>query len=385
MGTLRFQKLLISKGNIMDYYVTDYEITDTGAVALRDDIMRKGSPATAGSKILENFISPFDATVVTRLLDNGIAISGKTKMNEFGIDRISADRPDYISESIKVVADNAASFCLCNDVFGKSRRQAAEQGVFYIHPTYGTVSRYGLIPLVSSMDQIGVACKNLSDGFKLLSVIAGNDANDGAMFPEKNYSYEGANKNITLGVPSSVIKRANENVQNSIRGFAEKFNSVEIELDYFDAYKQTMYILCCAEISNNINRYDGIKFGYRASGYRGLNDLYVNTRTESFGLETKLAAVMGSMVLSQDQYVPYYEKAMKVRRLIKESLRFDEYDVIALPTAIGENPYENLSLFAFAPLAGLPSISFSYQGEGIQLIANAKNENALITAWEAIQ
>jgi aspartyl-tRNA(Asn)/glutamyl-tRNA(Gln) amidotransferase subunit A len=116
-----------------------------------------------------------------------------------------------------------------------------------------------------------------------------------------------------------------------------------------------------------------------------LNDLYVNTRTEALGLETKLAAVMGAMALSQDQYVPYYEKAMKIRRLIKNSLRFDEYDVIVLPTAIGENPYENLSLFALAPLAGLPSISFSYQGEGIQLIANAKNENALITAWEAIQ
>jgi Asp-tRNA(Asn)/Glu-tRNA(Gln) amidotransferase A subunit family amidase len=94
---------------------------------------------------------------------------------------------------------------------------------------------------------------------------------------------------------------------------------------------------------------------------------------------------MGSMVLSHDKYVPYYEKAMKIRRLIKESLRFDEYDVIVLPTAIGGNPYDNLSLFSLAPLAGLPSISFSYQGSGIQLIADAKNENALITAWEAAQ
>ena len=369
----------------MDYYITDYKVSNPDAVALQDDIMRKGSPATAGSKILENFISPFDATAVTRLLDNGIAIACKTKMSEFGIDRVSADRPDDVPESIKVVADNVASFCLCNDVFGKCRRQAAEQGVFYIHPTYGTVSRFGLIPLVSSMDQIGVTCKKLTDGFKLLSVIAGNDANDGAMFPEKNYSYAGANKKITLGVPSSVVKRANESAQKNIRGFAEKFNSVIIELDYFDAYRQTMYILGCAEISNNINRYDGIKFGYRTSSYRSLNDLYVNTRTEAFGLETKLAAIMGSMVLSQNQYVPYYEKAMKVRRLIKESLRFDEYDVIILPTAIGENPYENLSLYSLAPLAGLPSISFSYQGEGIQLIANTKNESALITAWEAAQ
>jgi aspartyl-tRNA(Asn)/glutamyl-tRNA(Gln) amidotransferase subunit A len=347
--------------------------------------MRKGSLVTAGSKILENFISPFDATVVTRLLDNNRAIAGKTKMNEFGIDRISADRPDDVSESIKVVADGAASFSLCNDVFGQCRRQAAERGVFYIHPTYGTVSRYGLIPLASSMDQIGVACKNLADGFKLLSVIAGNDPNDGAMFPEKNYSYAGMNKKITLGVPSSVIKQADENAQKCIRGFAEKFNFVNIALDYFDVFKQTMYILGCAEISSNLTRYDGIKFGYRASNYKGLNDLYVNTRTEAFGLEAKLAAIMGSMVLSRDQYVPYYEKAMKMRRLIKESLRFDEYDVIVLPTAISENPYENLSLFSLAPLAGLPSVSFSWQGGGIQLIADTKNENALITALEAAQ
>ena len=114
-----------------------------------------------------------------------------------------------------------------------------------------------------------------------------------------------------------------------------------------------------------------------------MNDLYVNTRTEAFGLETKLAAVMGAMVLSRDQYVPYYEKAMKIRRLIKNSLRFDEYDIIVLPTAISGNPYDNLALFSLAPLAGLPSISFSLRGCGIQLIANVKDENALITAWEA--
>ena len=369
----------------MDYYVTDYDLSGPEAVALEDSIMLKGSPVTAGSKMLENFISPFDATVVARLRDNKTTIAGKTKMMEFGIDGISADSPDEIPESIKVVADNVVSYSLCNDVFGKYRRNAAKLGVFYIHPTYGTVSRFGLIPLVSSMDQIGVACKNLADGFKLLSVLAGNDPNDGAMFPEKNYSYLGLNKKITVGVPASIVKQADESAQKSIRGFAEKFNAVDIKLDYFDVCKQTMYILCCAEISNNINRYDGIKFGWRASNCGNLDDLYVNTRTEAFGLEVKLSAVMGSMVLSQNQYVPYYEKAMKIRRLIKESLQFDKYDVIILPTAINENPYDNLSLFALAPLVGLPSISFSYKGCGIQLIANVKNESALITAWEAAQ
>ena len=369
----------------MDYYVTDYGVSNPDAVALQDVIMRKGSPATAGSKILENFISPFDATVVERLLDNNKAIAGKTKMDEFGIGRISADGYDDVCESINVVADDVVQFCLCNDVFGKCRRQAADRGIFYIHPTYGTVSRYGLIPLVSSMDQIGVACKNLVDGFNLLSVIAGNDPKDGAMFPEKNYGYAGTDKKITLGVPAAIVKQSGETAQKRISGFSEKFNSVNIEPGYFDVYKQVMYILSCAEISNNINRYDGIKFGYRAVNYGGLDDLYTRTRTEAFGIETKLAAVMGSMILSQDQYVPWYEKAMKIRRLIKESLRFDEYDVIVLPTAISENPYDNLSLFALAPLAGLPSISFSYNGGGIQLVAGAKNESALITAWEAAQ
>jgi len=369
----------------MDYYITDYKISNPDAVALQDCIMLKGSPVTAGSKILENFISPFNAAVVTRLLDNKTAIAGKTKMLEFGIDRISIDSPDAVSESIKVVADNVVSFSLCNDIFGKCRRDAAELGVCYIHPTYGTVSRFGLIPLASSMDQIGVACKNIGDGFKLLSVIAGNDPNDGAMFPEKSYSFAALNKKITVGVPTALVKRADESAQKNIRGFAEIFNQVNIELQYFDLYKQTMYILSCAEISNNISRYDGIKFGWRAAGYGGLNDLYVKTRTEALGLETKLAAIMGSMVLSKDQYVPYYEKAMKIRRLIKNSLRFDKYDVVVLPTAIGENPYDNLSLFSLAPLAGLPSISFSFNGVGIQLIANAKNENALLTALEALR
>jgi aspartyl-tRNA(Asn)/glutamyl-tRNA(Gln) amidotransferase subunit A len=205
------------------------------------------------------------------------------------------------------------------------------------------------------------------------------------MFPEKNYSYAGANKKITAGVPQNLVKLADENTQKNIRDFAGKLNTADIELDYFDICAQTMRILAFAEISNNISRYDGIKFGRRASGFRNLGDLYVNTRTEAFGLETKLAAVMGSMVLSRDHYAPYYEKAMKTRRLIKQSPKFDAYDVIVLPTAINGSPYDNLSLFAIAPLAGLPSISFSWNGCGIQLIANVKDENALITAWEAAQ
>jgi aspartyl-tRNA(Asn)/glutamyl-tRNA(Gln) amidotransferase subunit A len=362
------------------HFVKDYNIPGA-EIALEDSIMQKGEPVSAGSKILENYVSPINATVADRL--NG-KIAGRTAMNEFGISGI------YESESVlgavEAVADGTVKYSLCNDVFGDYRRQAAEKNCGYIRPTYGTVSRYGLIPLVSSMDQIGIVCKNPDEGFKLLECIAGNDANDGAMFPEEKYSYDKAGKavkDIIAGIPEYALDMADSGDRETIRGFVKKFKAVDIELDYFNVYKQVMYILCCAEISGNISRYDGIKYGRRALEHKGVNDLYVKTRTEGLGMETKLAAIMGAMSLSSDKYGKYYEKAMKLRRLIKETCKFDEYDIIVLPCKIGGNRYENLSLYALGPLAGLPSVSFSYKGCGIQLIADVKNEALLKAAWGA--
>jgi len=276
--------------------------------------MQKGVPTTMGSKMLESFIAPFDATVVTRLKENNIPIAGETKLYEIN------------------------DLKLCNDVSGYYRHY----GKCYIQPTYGTVSRYGLIPLACSMDQIGVACNDLREGFELLAKIAGNDPNDGAMFPEKSYEYKVLDRKIKIG-----------GVKN---------------LKYTDVYSQVYTILSNAEISSNDTRYDGIKFGYRTQNFKNLNELYVNTRTEAFDVKEKFSSILGALVLSKDYYLAYYDKAMRIRRLIKESLPFDEYDVIELPPG-----YEML-----AQLAGLPSISFG----DVQLIAQAKNENALLTAWE---
>ena len=349
----------------MDYYITDYNKSGPDVVALEDSILKKGSLATAGSKILENFTAPFDATVVERLHKSSIVVAGKTRMAEFGI---SDD-----AYAICAVKDNAVSFCLCNDLFGHYRRQAVENCLCYIHPTYGTVSRYGLIPMACSMDQIGVLCKCLIDGFSLLSKIAGNDERDGAMFLEKNYRYDKTDKEIKLCVPSSVINKATEEAQNAIQDFSKNFTVVDGKLDYFDVYTQVMYILSCAEISSNLSRYNGIGFGYRSPDAGTIESLYTKTRTEAFGTEAKLKCIMGAFVLSDGMYAPYYEKAMKIRRLIKESLSFDKYDVIALPVSLESS--------ALTALAGLPSVSFSYNGCGIQLIANAKNESTLLSAW----
>lgn len=366
----------------MDCYITDLEISGCGAVALEDSIMVKGVPVTAGSKILENFKAPFSAETAERLEKAGFQISGKTKMNEFGIPDLFGDTEKALSGAATAVLKNAAEYALCNDLFGQYRREAAEKGLCYIHPTYGTVSRYGLIPMAASMDQIGVLCKDLNKGFSLLEAIAGKDEKDGAMLPEEKYSYKKGEGKLTVCAPSNVLKLADEDTQKAIAAFTENFETAEGDLEYFDVAKQVMYILSSAEISNNINRYDGIKFGYRSPDSKNLEDLYNKSRTEGFGLETKLAAIMGAMVLSAEQYEPYYEKAMKIRRLMKEAFSFNEFDIMVLPTSINGNTYENLSLYAVATLLGLPSVAFNYKGCGLQLIANIKNEDKLLAAWE---
>ena len=353
-----------------------------GTLVLEDSIMQDEKKTTAGSKILENFVAPFDATVVERLEARGFSILGKTQMDEFGIGRIASDRPDAVSGAVAAVAQGFSEAALCNDLFGKIRRQAAEKGVCYIHPTYGTVSRYGLIPVASSMDQIGVVCRDLRRGFEILSVISGHDEKDGAMFSETSYEYQKSAEKIRIGIPDNVMGMVSEADKKPVEMFAKSFETEHFELPYFEVYSQVMYILSCAEISNNINRYDGIKFGYRTENYRTLNDLYLRTRTEAFAPETKLAAIMGTMVLSKEQYVPYYEKAMKIRRLIKESLDFSKYDVIAFPSWKDADPCKQNALYALAALAGLPAISFPYQEGSIQLLANVKKENDLFTAWE---
>ena len=365
-------------------HTADKEFAE-GGVVLEGSIMMKGEINSAGSKILENFHSPFSAAVTEKLADAGIGIAGIANMDEFGINSVFPGGDDTVEGVIEAVADGYADAALANDFSGKKRRQAPEHGLCYIHPTYGTVSRYGLIPLIASMDQIGVVCRDLSKGFDTLSAIAGKDDRDGAMLTQKSYSYAADGKAPKAAIPTNVLKCVDQNEQDIVKSFSGNFEAMDTELKYFDVYSQVMYILGCAEISNNINRYDGVKFGYRADQIKTLNDLYLKTRTEGFGRDTKLAAILGSMVLSVKEYDKYYDKAMRVRRLIKESLEFDKYDIIVMPVGKGMEPYAQNSLYALATLAGLPSVSIPYGQGAVQIIANVCNENALLTAWEAVK
>jgi aspartyl-tRNA(Asn)/glutamyl-tRNA(Gln) amidotransferase subunit A len=333
------------------------------SVVLEDIIMQKGIPITS-SKILNGFKPLINATVVTRLTEKDYKIIGNTSVNEFGINFFLDDEPGAF-ESIE---SGAAEFALCNDIFGHYRKNAPKKNCCYIHPSYGTVSRYGLIPAATSMDQVGVLCKDITSGLTLISHISGNDPKDGAMLPDdfkKQNRDIDANK-IRIGVPDTVLKNAADASCDAVNSFAEKFEKVSIELKYSNVYSSVMTILSCAEISCNINRYDGIKYGKRAADFRGIDDLYIKTRSVGFGINAKFAACMGGLVLSQDNYDLYYDKAMKIRRLIKESLLFDKYDIIALPCDIGVE---------LSALAGFPSCSFSYGGEGVQLIANVCGES----------
>jgi len=338
------------------------------AVAIQECIFSKGSRAQAGSKMLDGFTAPFDAAVVEKLQSAGLTLAGVTAMDEFSLG--STDKDDAPCAAVQAVLSGSCCAVLCNDLSGKVRRAAAENGMVYLHPSYGTVSRCGLIPSVCSMDQIGVLAKTAADCFRLLAVIAGHDSRDGTSLPQEAYSYT-ETAAPTLAAPKNFWEAASDAQKASLKPLVCN----EIELPYTDCCAPVQYILSAAELSNNINRYDGIKFGHRSENYNGLNELYVNSRTEGFGKTTKLAAIMGAYVLSQEQYTPLYEKAMRLRRRIRDSLDFAGYDILVLPASCAASPYEQSALAAPSALAGLPCLA----ANGLLFYAAAGNENALYT------
>jgi len=346
-----------------------------------DSIMRLNEPVTAGSKIMEGFKSPFDAAVVEKLYTKDLRIEKSLIADEFGIDDLFSENDTVLSAVSEAKAD--ASVCvMCNDIFGKVKRQAAVNGLYYLQPTYGTVSRYGLIPTASSMDQIGIVCSDYGKGFDVLAKVAGNDSRDGVMWQEDSYRYKAYEGAVKVAVPDNVWDKNDTSV---IEELTKSLTVNHMELSYYEVYHQLLYILSSAEICNNTNRYDGVKFGYRNQSSKNLRELYFKTRSEGFTLNTKLAVIMGANVLTQDNYVPYYEKAMKIRRLIKEALIFDSYDVIALPIRNSKSKYEQSALYALTALAGLPSLTVPYGNSGIQFVANVKREDILMRIADVLK
>ena len=394
-------------------------------IAIKDNINTFGLKNTCGSKILENFVSPYDATVITSLKNQGAIILGKVNMDEFAmgsscensaffptLNPLDTERVPGGSSggSAAAVAGNMAICALGSDTGGSIRQPAAFCGIVGIKPTYGLVSRYGLVAFASSLDQIGPMTKNVEDNAILLNAIAGHDDMDStsANIEKKDYTKSLISdvKGLKIGVPKEyfgegIQSDVKEAINNAIQKYKELGAIVEeCSLAATSYALPTYYIIADAEASSNLGRYDGIRYGYRTNNYDSLKDIYKNTRSEGFGKEVKRRIMLGTYVLSAGYYDAYYKKALKARTLIKNQFEeaFKKYDIVLTPVSpvtawkIGEkinNPLEMYLMDLYTVpvnIAGVPAISLPCGKDkngmpvGMQLIAKHFNEEVLYRA-----
>ncbi len=390
-------------------------------IAIKDNICEEGKLTTCCSRILEGFRPPYDATVIKRLKSAGAVLIGKTNMDEFAFGSSCETSCYYPSRnpwdkervpggssggSAVAVASGMVPVALGSDTGGSIRQPASLCGVVGLKPTYGRVSRYGLIAFASSLDQIGVFSRNVEDSARVLQVIAGYDEMDStsAEVEVDNYlQYLSKDlKGVKVGVPKEYFE---EGIDPEVRHFVNNVRVVlqdlgarceEISLPHTKYCVATYYIVATAEASSNLARFDGVQYGLRIKG-RNLLDMYLRTREAGFGPEAKRRIILGTHVLSSGYYDAYYLRAQKVRALIKRDFdqAFTEYDVIMTPTSptpafrIGEKINDPLAMYLSdvftisANLAGLPAISLpcGLHSEklpiGVQFIGKAFDEKTL--------
>ena len=319
-------------------------------------IMVKDTVCDGGMKMLEGFKSPLSATAYEKCIDAGYEFLGLVTPFEYGIDNLF-DAESTSDEVIEAVKSGKCDFALCRDVFGRIVRAAAENGLVFAEGAYGTVSRFGLMQAVSSTDRVGVLCRDADTAAKVLSVISGHDEKDGSMLYEKEYSYTA-----------------------DYEGEVKVVTAENAEMKYIKSLEAVYYCLASAEICNNTNRYDGVKFGHRAENINGVNDLYVKSRSEGFGKDMKIASIVGCMVLAQGNYEKWYYKAMQIRRLAAEyyTKMLTDADVLILPTECDlVDKFGQMRLYALAKLCGFASVTATYNGRLSQIIARRGNENAM--------
>lgn len=399
-------------------------------VGIKDNICTKGIRTTCSSKMLEDFIAPYNATVTEKLLKEDLIDLGKLNMDEFAMG--AATEYSYFKKtsnpwnlncvpggssggSAAAVAGELVPWALGSDTGGSIRQPAAFCGVVGLKPTYGLVSRYGLVAFASSLDQIGPITKDVTDAAMLLNIIAGHDEKDTTSYeiPEKDYTVA-LNENIKglkIGVPKEFFAEGiNEEVKSKIYEAMDVYKKLGAEVEEFslDIAKYslaTYYIIACAEASSNLGRFDGIRYGHRTEEYTNLKELYKNSRSEGFGAEVKRRIILGTYVLSSGYYDAYYKKAQQVRTLVKNefSKAFEKYDVILTPTApnvafeIGTKSNNPLEMYladictVSVNIAGLPAISIpcGVNGDnmpiGMQLIGNKFEEEKILNTAYAFE
>jgi aspartyl-tRNA(Asn)/glutamyl-tRNA(Gln) amidotransferase subunit A len=398
-------------------------------VALKDNISTRGIPTTAGSRILEQYVPPFDATVVTKLQTPGAVIIGKTVCDEFSMGSSTENSafgpsrnpwaPDRIpggssGGSAVAVAAGMAPLALGSDTGGSIRQPAALCGIVGMKPTYGRVSRYGLIAFASSLDQIGPFARSVDDAALLLEAICGRDPRDATSADRDVPPFASALaqdvRGLRVGVPRALLEQGLDPevldaFETSLRSLEELGATiVTVDLPHSRYAIPVYYLIATAEASSNLARYDGVRYGFRAQS-GNLEEMYERTRSAGFGAEVKRRIVLGTYVLSAGYYDAYYLKAQQVRTLIRADFEqaLDQVDAVAVPTSptpafkLGERTGDPLEMYladvftVSAPLAGLPAISVpcgftaGRLPVGLQLTGRAWDESTLLRLAHAYE
>ena len=395
------------------------------AVAIKDIIATRGTETTCGSKILKGFIPPYNATVINRLREAGAITIGKTNMDEFAMGSSTENSAFFSTRnpwdlervpggssggSASAVVADETHIALGTDTGGSIRQPASFCGIVGLKPTYGRVSRYGLIAFASSFDQIGTLTKDVEDTALVMNIISGQDHKDSTSANLKAPDYlkscrEGV-KGLKIGVPKEYFVKGLDPevklaIDNAVKLFEKLGAKIEkVSLPHTEYALPAYYLIATAEASSNLARYDGVQYGYRAEEYEDLSSMYQKTRSEGFGSEVKRRIMLGTYALSSGYYDAYYLKAQKVRTLIREDFgkAFSKYDILITPTSptpafkLKEKVSDPLTMYLSdiytipINLAGIPAISLNcgYSKNnlpiGLQIIGKPFDEETIIRA-----
>ena len=394
-------------------------------IGIKDNMNIKGTKTTCSSKMLENYESCYDATVIENLKKEEMIFLGKLNMDEFAMGGSTEHSAFFKTHnpwdlacvpggssggSAAAVAADLAPCTLGSDTGGSIRQPASLCGIVGLKPTYGLVSRYGLVAFASSLDQIGPLTKDVTDSAIVLNMIAGHDEKDSTSSKREKVDYTKALvndvKGMKIGLPKEFLAEGiSEEVRSAILEVADKYRELgatveECSLDVGKYALATYYIIACAEASSNLGRFDGIRYGYRTENFENLNDIYRNSRSEGFGPEVKRRIILGTYVLSSGYYDAYYKKAQKVRTIIKNEYDklFEKYDLILTPTSpttafkIGEKSNNPLEMYmadictVSVNIAGLPGMSVPCKLDknglpiGFLLVGNSFEEEKIFQA-----
>jgi len=397
-------------------------------IAVKDNISTEGIETNCASKMLGGYVPVYNAAVIEKIEQAGMIVIGKANMDEFAMGGSSETgsggavcNPWDLSRvaggssggSAAAVAFGEAPIALGSDTGGSIRQPCSFCGVTGIKPTYGSVSRYGLIAYASSLDQIGVIGQDIDDCAALLEIISGSDTRDSTCIIEKpfTFSLQENLQGVKIGLPKNYFESGiDTEVKTAVLAAAQEFKAQgasieEFEMPFMDYMIPAYYIIACAEASSNLSRYDGLKYGYKSNGAKTLSDIYRLSRSEGFGLEVKRRIMLGSFVLSSGYYDAYYKKALQTRALIKDAYNklFQKYDMILSPVAPttaykqGENVDDPIKMYmgdiytVSINLAGLPATALPCGFDkqklpiGFQLIGGAFGEQKLIDAARVYQ